>query len=527
MKSKAAVSTKVVYTRLLHDFLSKSANNYPDKIALICQDKQITYEELDQASNSLAALLRKKDIATHDRVIVLLDNSIEVVVSIYGILKNGSIFIILDSSTKAWNLHHVIADSQASLVITDGKRKQIIDEAFSDPGVQSKILWVDEAPEILPALTERSFFWHEMTHVRSRDLPDSIIDVDLASLIYTSGTTGKSKGIMCNHHSMISAASSISQYLGQSPDDIILNVLPLSFDYGLYQVIMSIMTGSTVVIEKKFMFIHNILKCIEKYQVTAFPIVPTIVAMLLNLKDVSKYDFSSLKYFTNTGAAIPMNHIKRLQTLWPHVRFFSMYGLSECKRVCYLEPSEIEKRPGSVGKAMPNCQVQVVDEHSNPVKPGVIGELVVRGSNLMQGYWNDTKLTKKCFKTSKDGRNRTLYSGDYFKQDEDGYLYFISRKDEMIKCKGERVSPKEVENIICQLDHIVEAAVIGIDDPVAGQAIKAYVVVSADYPFSTNEIRKHCAKSLESFKVPSLIEKTDSLPKLANGKTDKKQLNRY
>jgi len=289
-------------------------------------------------------------------------------------------------------------------------------------------------------------------------------------------------------------------------------------------VLMSFIFGGTVILEKSFLFINEILKSIEKHRVTGFPIVPTILAMLLNLKDLSKYDFSSLRYMTNTGAALPVEHIKRMRSIFPDVRFYSMYGLSECKRVLYLPPDQIDRRPGSVGKAIPNCEVFILDENNNEVPAGAVGELVVRGSNLMSGYWNAPELTGKKYRTGKNGIEKWLYTGDYFKQDEDGYLYFIGRIDEMIKCKGERVSPKEIEETICELKEVSEAAVIGIEDIVLGQAIKAFVVTSPGSTINSNEIMRHCANSLEDFKIPKYIRIVQLLPKSSNGKVDKKSL---
>ncbi len=519
------ISQPVIYPKLLNDFLTISANKYPGKTALICNETAMTFSELESASNRFANLLRSENINRGDRVIILLDNSIEVIVSLFGILKNDSVFVILSSSTKSRNLSYIIENSGASLLITDFNRKQIAHEAMLDSKSECRLLWVGEKGKNENIENNSDLYWEDIS-----DYSDEItfrsenIDIDLAALIYTSGTTGRSKGIMCSHKSIISAARSIIQYIENKPEDIILSVLPLSFDYGLYQVLMSIIFGGTVIIENGFLFINKVLQVIGKYRVTGFPIVPTILTMILNLKNLSKYDFSSLRYMTNTGAALPVEHIKRMRAQFNHVRFYSMYGLSECKRVSYLPPDELDKKPGSVGKAIPNCEVFVVDEENRKVKPGKIGELVVRGSNLMSGYWNDPELTNKKFVNLNNGLERWLFTGDYFKQDEEGYLYFIGRKDEMIKCKGERVSPKEIEETICELSSVAEAAVIGIDDIVLGQAIKAFVVPINGLKISPSEISKHCSALLEDFKIPKYIIIVDNLPRNSNGKIDKKSL---
>jgi len=227
---------------------------------------------------------------------------------------------------------------------------------------------------------------------------------------------------------------------------------------------------------------------------------------------------------TNTGAALPAEHISRLRNLFPNVKIFSMFGLTECKRVGYLPPDQLDKRPSSVGKAMPNCETFVVDEKGKEVAPGQTGELIIRGSNVMQGYWQDPKLTDKTYRPGRYTQDRILYSGDYFRCDEDGFLYFLGRRDDMIKSKGERISPKEVEDNICRRDGVAEVAVIGLPDEILGQAVKAFIVPAPGTELTEKDVLKYCSQNMESFMVPKYIEFMDSLPKTPNGKIDKKQL---
>jgi long-chain acyl-CoA synthetase len=248
--------------------------------------------------------------------------------------------------------------------------------------------------------------------------------------------------------------------------------------------------------------------------------------MLLKIKNLKKYDFSSLRYITNTGAALPVEHIKRIRNELPDVRIFSMFGLTECKRVCYLPPDEIDRRPGSVGKAMPNCEVFIVDENEQEVKPGEVGELVVRGSNVMKGYWNSPDLTAKYFRPGLNFSENLLFTGDYFKKDTEGYLYFLGRKDDMIKSRGERLSAKEIENVIYQIEGIIEVAVIGVPDEILGQVIKAYIVKDSDFKIAQKDVLKYCSQHLESFAIPKYIEFVDKIPKTPHGKIDKLTLNK-
>jgi len=512
--------------RLIQDSLSISATRFPDKVALIHKQKRWTYTLLDQYSNHFAHTLIQMGLQREDRVVIFLNNSAEIVISLYGILKADGVFVIVNGSIKSKKLAYILKDSGARFLITDPSRANIVANAFDDLNLDCLILWNGKSEHIPNSLTSISVTWDAIfKHVNLIDpITPQNIDVDLAALIYTSGSTGEPKGVMSPHYSMIAAATSITQYLENTSADIILNVLPLSFDYGLYQILMAFMFGGTVVLEESFVFIHEVLKRIPEEKVTGFPIVPTILAMILKLQNLEKYDFGSLRYITNTGAALPVEHIRKLRSLFPDVKIYSMFGLTECKRVCYLPPEELDKKPSSVGKAMPNCEVFIVDEAGNEVKPCVEGELVIRGSNVMRGYWNAPELSAKYFRPGRFPGEMLLYSGDYFKKDENGYLYFIGRKDDMIKSKGERLSAKEIENTIYQFDGVSEVAVFGVPDEIFGQAIKAVIVTEISSQISEKDILKFCTENLEPFAIPKYIEFVDELPKTTHGKIDKKSL---
>jgi acyl-CoA synthetase (AMP-forming)/AMP-acid ligase II len=350
------------------------------------------------------------------------------------------------------------------------------------------------------------------------------IDIDLASIIYTSGSTGEPKGVMMSHLNMTSAADSIITYLKNTEDDIILNVLPLSFDYGLYQILMASKFGGTVVLEKSYAFPYAIIKKIIKENVTGFPGVPTIFAMLLKIKDLESFDFRHLRYFSNTGAVLPVHHISLIRQKFPKVQIYSMYGLTECKRVSYLPPEEIDIRPDSVGKGMPNEDVFIVDENGNRLGCGEIGELVVRGSNLMKGYWKSPEETERRLRPGKYPGEKVLYTGDLFRVDEEGYLYFVSRKDDMIKTRGERVSPKEIEDVLHDMDGVYEAAIIPLPDELLGSVIKAFLVTDPLKNITEKDVIQFCSQNLETFMVPKYVEFVKEFSKTSSGKIDKKQL---
>jgi len=517
---------------LVHEWLNRSARRFPDKEALVYGQQRLTYRNLDHRTDYLAVALQDIQVKRQDRIIVFLDNTPETVISLYGILKAGGVFIILAGSVKGAKLRYILENSGAEVLITYTNKAGVVTNALSQIQREIKTIWIGPKKQIPNKFTQSSLSWDEIFSDFSDTVEENqingqltrCIDVDLATLIYTSGSTGEPKGVMSTHHSMISAARSIIQYIGNEQDDIILNALQLSYSYGLYQIIMAVMFGGTVVLEQSFMYLHNILTRISEEKVTGFPIVPTMVAMLLKMRDLSGYDLSSLRYITNAGSALPVEHIHSLQKLLPHVRIFSMYGLTECIRVCYLPPEELEKRPSSVGKAMPNCEVFVVDEEGNEVAPGKTGELIIRGSNVMQGYWKDPELTAKTYKERQYPGERMLYSGDYFRKDDSGFLYFLDRKDDMIKSKGERISAKEVENTLCALEGVAEAAVIGVPDEILGQAVMAYIVPVTSYELTEKQVMRYCAENMETFMVPKHVEFIEELPRTLNGKIDKKQL---
>jgi acyl-coenzyme A synthetase/AMP-(fatty) acid ligase len=264
------------------------------------------------------------------------------------------------------------------------------------------------------------------------------------------------------------------------------------------------------------------LQQLVRERVTGFPGVPTIFAVLLKM-DLSGYDLSSLRYITNTAAALPPSHIQELRRKFPWARLYSMYGLTETKRTLYLPPEQVDERPGSVGIAIPGTEVWLEDESGNRLPPGSTGELVVRGRHVMRGYWEAPEATARRYRPGPTPGERLCYTGDLFRTDHEGYLYFVARKDDIIKSRGEKVAPKEVENVLCTLRGVVEAAVVGIPDPILGQAIKAFVVVDGSGVSETN-VLAHCRAHLEDFMVPKYVEFRTELPRIASGKVDRKEL---
>ena len=504
---------------LVNHFLEYSAFRYPKKIAIIEEERTVTYCELENMANKVAYTLIDQGVVKGDRVVVFMENKIESVVAIFASLKAGAVFVVINYSTKLNKVEFILNNSGAKAIIIQNEKVGILNNC-SCPFLEVVIVCGNPVDSYTHIRYEEIISFNH----KKRLLP-KCIDLDLACIIYTSGSTGSPKGVMLSHRNIISAAHSITTYLENNHDDIIINMLPLAFDYGLYQVFMAFKVGGTIVLEKSFAFPNKIIERLIKEKVTGFPGVPSIFALLLKMSNLNSKDFRFIRYITNTAAALPINHICKLRKLFPSTKIYSMYGLTECKRVSYLPPEEIDRNPSSVGKGMPNQEVFIVNENDEKVGYGEVGELVVRGTNVMLGYWNLPEETAKRLRPGRYYGEYVLYTGDLFKMDKEGYLYFVARKDDIIKSKGEKISPKEVENVLYSLDGIIEAAVIGVPDEICGQVVKAYIVLDNDSKLTERETLKFCSQNLENYMIPRYLEIVDSLPKTATGKINKLTLN--
>lgn len=505
----------------MHHFLERSAERFPDKVALICDGRRLTYAQIEELTNRIAHGLTDYGIKRGDRVVIWLPNSVEVTLAIFAALKAGAVFAVIHSGTKMDRLTYVLNNCTAAALFAPAPHLESIVELLDRVPSLRCVVLVSHGTNILD---QRLIPLEQLLAYGAASRPQpQTIDVDLACLVYTSGSTGEPKGVMCTHANVVFAVSAITEYLENTPRDIVINVLPLSFDYGLYQLLMTFAFGGTLVLERSFAYPVKLLQQIERERVTGLPGVPTLFAMLLQM-DLTPYDLSSLRYLTNTAAALPVEHIRRLRAAFPWARLYSMYGLTECKRALYLPPEELDRRPASVGIPIPGTEAWIEDDTGRRVEPGEVGELVVRGAHVMQGYWGDAEETAKRYRVGRYPADRMLYTGDLFTMDEDGFFYFVARKDDIIKSRGEKVAPKEVEHVIYQLPGVTEVAVFGVPDPILGEAIKAVIVANGSASLTERDVRRHCAQHLEEFKIPHYVEFRPSLPHSASGKIDKAAL---
>jgi amino acid adenylation domain-containing protein len=512
---------------LLADFLHQAAERLPEKVALVCQGKRVRFAELEQHSNALAHALVARGIERGDRVHLYLENSVEAVVAWWAVHKANAIPTVLNPLTRAQKLSYYFDDARPKALIADAQlTPHWAEAALRAPGLKTIAVVGAIDPERTRSLPVVA--WAELLATGRTDAPPARknIDVDLAAIIYTSGSTGEPKGAMLTHRNILAASSALVEVIGMGEDDVVLSALPLAFNYGLYQQILAFRVGARLVLERNFAFPVKVMERIAEEQATGFPGVPTMFSLLAELKSAeANLDLSAMRFVTNTAATLTEKHIDMLERVFPQARVFSMYGLTECKRCSCLPPEDLRRKLGSVGLPMPNCELWLVGENGERIsQPGVAGELVMRGANVMRGYWEKPAATADRLRAGPLPGELVFHTGDLCRFDDEGYLYFVARMDDVIKSRGEKVAPKEVETALMNVPGVKEAAVIGVPDEMLGQAIKAFVVLEQGATLTEKELQKEVQKRLETFLVPKFIVFVPELPKTDTGKIKKTDL---
>ncbi len=522
----------VLGARGIAEFLEASAARTPDKVALVVGKASFTYATLDAWANRIGHALRARGVGRGDRVLIFGDNTAEVAAAIWGVLKADAVFFVVNAQVKAEKLAYMIDDAAVAAVIADA----VLATAWTDA--------------VQRATTKPAVFVHGPQTPRALDLaltagllgvddlaaavaaqPDTApsrrtLDVDLAAIIYTSGSTGEPKGATLTHRNVAFASWSVTTLLENTADEVILGVVPMAFNYGLYQWLMTVRLGATLVLERSFAFPVAILQRVAATGVTGFPGVPTMFALLGELTNIPVPPLTNVRYVTNTAAALLPKHFEAIARWFPNAQVYSMYGLTECKRVSWLPPADLARKPGSVGIAIPGTEFWVVDAEGQRHDRSAEGELVVRGSHIMAGYWRKPEVTARFLRPGPLPGEVLFYTGDYTRLDDDGYLYFIARMDEVIKTRGEKVAPREVEAALERIEGVRECAVVGVPDAILGSAIKAFVVLADEYQgrYSEKDVMLRLGQMLEAYMVPKQVEFRASLPKTAMGKIVKKGL---
>jgi len=352
-----------------------------------------------------------------------------------------------------------------------------------------------------------------------------VVETDVGAIIYTSGSTGNPKGVVLSHRNLVAGAESIATYLENTPAEKILSVLPFSFDYGLNQLTTSLYIGATCVL-MNYLFPNDILNVLEKESITGLGLIPPLWLQLLQ-KDWDHSRFPAWRYLTNTGGTLPESVVRELRRRLPNTRIYLMYGLTEAFRATYLPPEEVDRRPTSIGKSIPNSEIWILNEKKGHCKPGEEGELVQRGAHVALGYWNDPEQTRERFRPNPFASpelqidEQVVFSGDRVRTDEEGFIYFIGRRDDMIKTSGYRVSPMEIEEILYNTGFVKHAVSFGIPDKILGQVIVAVISLSDGTRIEAKELIAACSGKLPIYMVPKEIAVWNDLPLNPNGKIDR------
>lgn len=512
-------------TELIHDLLLSSAQRSPRREALIYQGTRLDYDGLAARVRDCAAALSNLDLGRSERVAVYLEKRIETVVAVFGAAAAGGVFVPINPLLKPVQVAYILKDCNVRVLVTSAERLKLLAPILHECRDLHAVIVTGGAPE--PTANLNILTWDDALAGRARARLHRVIDTDMAAILYTSGSTGKPKGVVLSHRNMVAGARSVAQYLENREDDRILSALPLSFDAGFSQLTTAFHVGASVTLIN-YLVPRDIIAAVAKERITGLTAVPPLWIQLAQL-EWPQAARDALRYIANTGGRMPKATLDSLRAALPKTLAFLMYGLTESFRSTYLPPSELDRRPDSIGKAIPNAEVLVVREDGTPCNPGEAGELVHRGALVSLGYWNDPEKTAERFKPA-PGQPKGLvmpeiavWSGDTVRRDEEGFLYFISRRDEMIKTSGYRVSPTEVEEVIYATGLVGETAALGIPHPVLGQAIVVVATARDGARLDAEQLLARCRQQLPAFMVPARIAvREGNLPRNPNGKIDRK-----
>jgi acyl-CoA ligase (AMP-forming) (exosortase A-associated) len=509
----------------LHDLLLQSAARVPDKVCLVQGERAVTFAELADQVRRLAQLLIQAGLRPGDRVAVHLDKSIQEVTAILATSVAGGISVNVNALLKGRQVRHILEDSGAAVLITSYPRLKNLTTEITDVRTLRTVVASGKS-----TLREGALEGLNLLDMAEADRcapcePVRRIDRDLAAIIYTSGSTGLPKGVVLSHRNLIAGAESISTYLGNTSDDRILSILPFSFDYGFNQLTTVLLVGATLVL-KTHLSAGDTLKTLEAERITGLAGIPTLWSQLLQA-DWTGVTLPNLRYITNSGGKFAEQHVKEYRTRVPHTRIFLMYGLTEAFRSTYLDPSQVDVRPTSIGKAIPNAEILVINDQGQACGPNEIGELVHRGAHVAQGYWNCPELTAERYRRhplqsgSLPQDEWVVFSGDLVRRDEEGYLYYVGRKDHMIKTSGFRVSPTEVEEYFYNTGLVQDAVAFGVPDPMLGERINVTLSFRPDVTIGVEELLSIVSRQMPSFMVPKEVKVLASLPRTSSGKLDR------
>ena len=514
---------------LIHQLIARCAEATPDAPALLFKDQSFSYAQLQQEVETVAGALLALGVEPGGRVGVYLPKRPETVFSLFGAAAAGACFVPINPLLKARQLAHILPHCNIRVLITSHSRLEpLLAVLESCPDLHTIVLLDEHVPAMKNPPEQRLLSFADFRAAAAGASPHRRIDTDMAAILYTSGSTGNPKGVILSHRNLVMGARSVTSYLENSAEDRLLAVLPLSFDAGLSQLTTVFAVGASVVLID-YLVPRDVIKAVVRYGVTGLGAVPPLWIQLSGMEWPPEA-VESLRYITNTGGAMPVSTTRALQQRLPHTLIYLMYGLTEAFRSTYLPPEQVNVRPESIGIAIPNAQIMVINDKGQECAPNEPGELVHRGALVSLGYWNDPQKTAERFRpwpgqpSESPARELAVWSGDQVMRDEEGYLYFITRQDDLIKTSGYRVSPTEVEGVALSSGLITGAAAVGIPHAALGQAILLAVTTSGDTTADTTlteSLLTHCRSEMPNFMVPSAIVVRRTLPHNQNGKIDR------
>ena len=525
---------------LLPELIAVTAHRAPQAIALTNGVSNVNYGDLCAGVNQFASGLLGLGLKRGDRVAIYLEKRFETVIASFGAPTAGAVFVPINPLLKPEQVAFILRDCNVRLLVTSPERLALLKEALADCPDLQHVALTGPVPGLLTGQGDVSLTL-KANVVSWPDLLNSplcaghrVIDSDMAAILYTSGSTGKPKGVVLSHRNMVAGAKSVASYIENNAQDTLLAALPLSFDAGFSQLTTAFHTGARVVL-LNYLMPRDVLRAMEREKVTGLTAVPPLYIQLAQLEWPAAIN-DNLRYFANTGGRMPGETLSLLRKRVPNAKPFLMYGLTEAFRSTYLPPHEVDRRPDSIGKAIPNAEILVLREDGSPCAPDEPGELVHRGALVGMGYWNDAEKTAERYKllaADAPGRHAGLqlpeyavFSGDTVRMDADGFLYFIGRRDEMMKTSGYRVSPTEVEEILYATQLVGECVAFGVDHPVLGHAI--HIIATYAIPTKArgiNDLLSECKARMPAYMVPAGIEMVEGpLPRNPNGKIDRKLL---
>lgn len=512
----------------LHHIIKESATRFSDRPAVTHKSDTWSYEELWKQVRLFGAGLARLGLKRGDRVGVYLDKRLETVAAIFGASVAAGAFVPVNSLLKPKQVAYILENCNCRFLVTTAERVALLrDELSSLPSIEAVIVigTVEVGEQPFQVLR-----WSEVLSGPARETLSEgrIVDHDMAAILYTSGSTGMPKGVVLSHRNLIAGAESVASYLENSSSDVILSVLPLSFDAGFSQLTTAFHSGAHVILAN-FLVADDVVKLCAHHKVTGMTAVPPLWIQLVE-KNWPREASESMRYIANTGGRMPKPVLDSLRSIFPGAKPYLMYGLTEAFRSTYLDPAEVHRRPDSIGKAIPNAEILVVRPDGTLCAPGEKGELVHRGALVAMGYWNDPERTAKRFRPSParpEGlcvTETAVWSGDVVYRDEEGFLYFVGRNDEMIKTSGYRVSPHEVEEVAYETGLVRDAVAVGVNDSRIGQSIVLLVCAAKGMQVEPDALLTEFRRRVPLFMVPGQIVFRESLPRLPSGKFDRAAL---